>query len=106
MDIEKTIQFILEQQAHFWSGLQQEREANAAAHAALEAGLQRVAQNQLELSQLQRQQQEIIGGLTLVVRELAEGQRELREAQQQTTQNLNALIKTVDDLIRRDGHRS
>ena len=150
MDLEKSMQFVLEQQAQFWATLQKLGEA----HAVLEADQKRLAANQLELARLQSQQQEMIGGLTMAVgelvqaqkrteqrvqdlaesqqrtdqtirelaeaqqrtdqtiRELAEAQqrtdqtiRGLAEAQQRTDQSLNALIKVVNDLIRRDGRR-
>ena len=112
MDVEKTMQFILEQQTHFGAGLQQMREAEAAAHAALEA-------EQKRLSETQSTQQEILGGVIRVVAQLATGQQGLVEAQKRTeervqelsarvqdvTDNMNALIKVVDDLVRRDGQR-
>ncbi len=106
MDVEKTMQFILDQQAQFWASLQQMREAEAAAHAALETE--------------QKRQQEVLGGVIAVVAQLATGQQVLVEAQKRTeervqelsarvqdvTDNMNALIKVVDDLVRRDGQRS
>ncbi len=101
MEVEKTIEFILEQQAQLVVRLDQLTEVH-----------QRLAQNQLGLSEIQSRQQEMINAVITVVGQLANEQRnfvqdlrELREAQQQTQQNLNALIKVVDDLIRRDGRR-
>lgn len=106
VDVEKTVHFILDQQAQFAVGMQQLREA----HEALTGEVRRVAQNQLALAESQGRQQEMIGQSVTIVRQLAENQqrtdqrvKELAESQHHTDQNLNALIKTVDELIRRDG---
>lgn len=106
MDVEKTIEFILEQQAQFQAQVATRMQQQAEAQTALEA-------NQNRLAQLQLRQQEMIGNLATVVGGLAEhvgGLTErvdrLFEAQERTENNLNALIKVVDDLVRRNGKRS
>jgi len=117
MDLEKSMQFVLEQQAQFWATLQKLGEAHMVLEAdqkRLAADQKRLAENQLELARMQSQQQEMIGGVVMAVGELVQAQKrteqrvqELAEAQQRTDQNLNALIKVVDDVIRRgrDGRR-
>lgn len=112
MDVENTIERI--------SGLV---EALAQGQQRISGWLERVAQAQMELAERQSRGEETIGHLVTAVGQLAtsvgqlrehaehtdkrmdQGFRELREAQQQTEQNLNALIRIVDDLIRRDGGR-
>jgi len=103
MDVDKTIEFLLENQARF------------------DAQLSR-------LFETQSHQQEMIGQLAGVVSQLAvvqqrandnleelrrrteeeqqraqAAERRLDEKLENLTDNMNALIKTIDDLIRRDG---
>ncbi len=116
MDVEKTMQFILEQQAQFWAGLQQTREANDAGHAAFQSEQRRLGQHQSQLVETQARQQVMLNDLISVVGQLPAHQKTFAEqtaaAQQRTeeklqdvTNNLNALIKIVDDLVRRDGQQ-
>lgn len=89
--------------------------------------MRRLGETQLEMAQRQSQLEETVGHVVTAVgqlssdlrslaqstdqrfqemgRRMEQGFQELREAQQHTEQNLNALIKIVDDLIRRDGGR-
>jgi hypothetical protein len=98
MDVEKTMQFILDVQARL--------EASAAAHddrlAKIETSIQkhdeqiatvtglvgRVAQAQIHMAE-----------------RMAAGFQELRELHADTGYKLNALIETVDKLVRRNGHK-
>ena len=106
MDVEKTMQFVLDQQAQLVVSVQKLGEA----HAVLAADMQR-------LQGAQARQQEMIGQVVSIVRDLAIAHRDLAESTdrrfreladkvQDVTDNLNALIKIVDELIRRDGPRS
>jgi len=113
MDPEQTLHFILEQQQRLGSYMER-----------LDGYVERIARNQLELVETQSRQAEGLSQLTVIVHGLAEGlnrlsedhrslaertdQRfqELIEAQRHTDESLNALIKIVDDLIRRDGRRA
>lgn len=99
MDPEKTIQFILEHQAQFAVQFQ---DLTGVVHRVAE--LQ--AHQQEEIGDLYQQ----IGGLNQIVSRLAEdqrglvqAQRELTESQRHTDERFHALIKIVDDLVRRDG---
>lgn len=97
MDIEKTMAFIL--------GVQARLEASVAEHddriAKLESGL-------VELRSSVATVADLVGRLAQAEIRLAEstkaGFRELREIQANTEYKLNALIETVDKLVRRDGH--
>jgi len=94
MDVERTMEFILEQQAKFWAGLQQTREEQAE----LRSLVLRLAEQQLGLTQhLSQFQQETHAA----IRALAEGQRALIEAQRHTDGRLDALIAVVDGVVRR-----
>lgn len=101
MDIEKTMQFILEQQAQTGVRLDQvtvRLDQLTAAH-------QRLAEDQLELARLQSQQQGMIGSLVTIVGELAQTQKRTDQRVNDLTENMKGLIKVVDDLVRRDGRR-
>jgi len=94
MDVEKTIEFLLSQQAQLFAGLQEMRE-------------------------VQSRQQELVTQLIGIMSQQATGLDRLTEAHRKTeanlqtltekvdglADNLNALIKVVDDLVRRDGQR-
>lgn len=102
MDVEKTIEFILEQQAQLVVRVQQLGEAQAN----LAAGMMR--------------QEEIVNQVILVVGQLAAAERntqqqlqELVAAQRRTdeklqgvAENLNALIQVIQKLIHRDGRQT
>jgi peptidoglycan hydrolase CwlO-like protein len=108
MDIEKTIEFILGQQAKFAAGLEEMRSL-----------VGRLAQQQLDLvehvdhfqreitaatlaiAEEQRRLTEEQRRLTEAQRRLTEAQTRLEEAQRHTEERLNALIAVVDDLVRR-----
>ena len=101
MDVERTMEFILEQQAKFWAGLQEMREQQAAMqkeqaawrqdHAELRSLVVRLAEHQLGLAQhFDQFQQETRAALLT-----------LAETQQHTDERLNALIAVVDGVVRR-----
>jgi septal ring factor EnvC (AmiA/AmiB activator) len=88
------MEFILEQQAKLWAGLQQTREEQAE----LRSLVVRLAEHQLGLAQhLDQFQQETRTALVAV----AEAQRQTAEALQHTDERLNALITVVDGVVRR-----
>lgn len=106
MDIEKTMEFIVTTQARL--------EASAAAHDARLAELE-------ALGKLHSQQiaavTDLVGRVAKAEITLAERMedmaqrtetsfRELREIQATTEHKLNALIETVDKLVRHDGHKN
>lgn len=133
MDVEQTLRILLEQQQQM--GAHQERLAED--HRRLEGYLERIAQSQLQLLEMQSRQdgrmdqlEAALGHLSVALGKVAEEHRslvqevaanqqrtelrfqelagrvqEVADAQRHTDENLNALIKVVDDLIRRDGKR-
>jgi methyl-accepting chemotaxis protein len=126
MDVEKTIEFLLEHQARFAADLDVMKDEQRDLRSSLVALQDSVAGLQESVAGLrdsvhglsdavmnqQRQIGEIIGAtkqLALVTQEaLREQARELlavNQAQRRTEENLNALIKVVDDVVRRDGGR-
>ena len=113
MDIEKTIQFILEQQAHSPAQQQQFLEEFREGLRTVTGVVHHVAQLQARQQEQIGSQQQQIGGLTQIVGKLAERQShtdevvaQVAEALRHTDERLNALIKVVDDLVRRDGSRA
>ena len=108
MDVERTMEFILDQQAKFWAAVQEMREQQAAMqkdraamqkdqaamqqdHADLRSLVVRLAEHQLGLAQhFDQFQQETRAALVAVA-----------EAQQHTDERLNALIAVVDGVVRR-----
>ena len=94
MDVERTLEFILENQAKF-----------SAQMGELESLVGRIAQQQLDLVQhvdrFQRGVSDAVMALAEAQRHLAEEQQRLTEAQRHTEERLNALISIVDGLIPR-----
>jgi hypothetical protein len=101
-EMQKTMQFILEQQAQFASDIQQLREAQAAserAQAAIQVKLDKIADATIAAFG-------IIGELTASQKQLAESHKQLAEAQArseqrhaETEERLNALISLVERYI-------
>jgi chromosome segregation ATPase len=122
MDIERTIEFILGQQAKFAAGLEEmrslvgrlaqqqldlvehvdhfQREITAATLAIAEEQ-RRLTEEQRHMAEEQRRLTEEQRRLTEAQRRLTEAQTRLEEAQRHTEERLNALIAVVDDLVRR-----
>jgi peptidoglycan hydrolase CwlO-like protein len=105
MDVEETMQFILDVQARL--------EASAAAHderlAKLEASAQGHEERIAKLESSIATATDLIGRLAQAEARLVErmeaGFQEIREIQANTQYKLNALIDTVDKLVRRDGQK-
>ncbi|HET7102368.1 MAG TPA: hypothetical protein VFJ52_14530 [Terriglobia bacterium] len=111
MDIEKTMQFMLEMQAkhEVWfqkheDAMKQHEEAFNRIGASLEAGAARAAQLESSVATLT----DLVGRVAQAEIRLTErmdsGFRNLRESQTASEYKLNALIETVDKLTRRNGH--
>ena len=104
MDVETTMQFILEQQAKFFAGMEEMRTRQDKFDRQLTVlGQQLEQQNQINMAL-----GKAMLGLTDHVEELLAAQkvtdqqiRELRAAQTTTDDRLNALIGVVDGIIRR-----
>jgi hypothetical protein len=98
MDIEKTMQFILEVQARL--------EASAQGHeeriAKLESSMATVTDLVGRLAQAEIRLAERTDGLA---ERMQAGFEELRGIQAETGYKLNALIDTVDKIVRRNGHK-
>ncbi|MEK7407743.1 MAG: hypothetical protein AAB225_21935 [Acidobacteriota bacterium] len=97
MDVERTLEFLLEQQAKFWTGLDE-----------LRTGLGELRRAVDELRRGQDQLQSTVAQVLSILVTLAEAQRRtderlerLAEAQQHTEDRLNALIAIVNGLVRR-----
>jgi hypothetical protein len=91
MDIEETVEFILGVQARLEASVQKHDEQIAtlgSSVATLTDLLGRLAQAEIRLTE-----------------RMAAGFPELRELQANTEYKLNALIDTVDRLVRRNGHK-
>jgi hypothetical protein len=101
MDIQKTMEFILEQNAATAANLQQfsiemkELKAKVALH---EEDLQIHTEWKIEMSQAL---QDLAGQMKDGFRQTAKAHRELAEAHQATEESLNILIRTVQDILPR-----
>jgi len=89
MDVEKTIQFLVEQQARFDA-------RQAEFQAQFEERMTRIESVLLDVAMAQERTNAILATLTEQHVELAQSHKKLSEAQQVTTQNLNALIITLE----------
>jgi len=113
MDVEKTMQFLLEQQARFdarqvefdnrqaeFDNRQAELLASQAQfvgrQAQFEEGMTRIESVLLDLATAQERTNAILATLAERHVELAQSHRELSDAQQVTEQNLNVLIATLE----------
>lgn len=109
MDVEKTIQFLLEQQARFDARQAQfdERQADFLASQAeflnrqtrFEEDIVQINDVLLRVATAQERTNEILPTLTERHVQLAQSRKVLSEAQAVTEQNLNALISTVEGHI-------
>jgi hypothetical protein len=108
MDIQKTMDFILETQAATTANLQQfsiemkELKATVAQHAAVlrlhEEDRQIQTKWKIEMSEAL---QDLAGQRKDGLREMAIARRELAESHQATEESLNILIRTVQDILPR-----
>jgi CRISPR/Cas system CSM-associated protein Csm2 small subunit len=103
MDVEKTIQFILQSQAQMEANVGRHEELIAAltkAQERTETTVNKVSASILDLTEVMRRSKIEMDER---FRETNEMIRELAEDRDQTRENVNALVRTVDGLIRRDG---
>jgi uncharacterized protein YhaN len=98
MDLEKTMQFILDVQARLEASAQQHEGHLAKLESSMAAAsglIGRLAQAEIRMAE----RMEDIG------ERMTTGFQKLREIQATTEYKLNALIDTVDKLVRRNGHK-
>ena len=87
MDVEKTMQFILEHQAQHAVEIQQLRERDAALTGKLEAltgKVEGLTGNVMKIAEIQSRQQDMIGDLIAAMSQLADGQQTVQDEQRQT----------------------
>jgi hypothetical protein len=110
MDVEKTIEFLLGNQANFDARIAQ-LDSRIARLVEVQVNM---AETQVNLAQAQSHDHDMIVALTGVVRELTDAQKrsderaqaaeqELRENLARVSNNVDSLVKIVDDWIRRNG---
>jgi hypothetical protein len=110
MDVEKTIEFLLGNQANFDARIAQ-LDTRIARLVEVQVNL---AEEQVNLTEVQSHDHEMIVALTGAVRELADAQKhgderaraaeqELREDLARVSSNVDSLVKIVDEWIRRNG---
>jgi CO/xanthine dehydrogenase FAD-binding subunit len=100
MDIEQTMEFILRTQAKHEAAIQKHDEQIAelrSSVATLSDLVGRLAQAEIRLVE------RMTSGIQEVMERMASGFREVKEIQAKTEYKLNALIETVDKLIRKNG---
>ena len=108
VDIEKTMQFVLEQQAKFFAGMEEMREEMRGQREQLREYLGEQGKTNMALGKAMLGLTDHIDRLTAAqaatdrqLKELGASVAELRAAQAGTDERLNALIGVVDGLVRR-----
>lgn len=102
MDVEKTMQFILEMQAKHEIAIQQSNERVARIERLIETNTTRIGQLvDVSLSLAHHGEQ-----TDRSIAEIKELMKHIAEVQAQTDYKLNALIDTVDKIVRRNGGHS
>lgn len=99
MDVEKTIQFILEMQAKHEAIRQRNDEQIARNSEQIARNSEQIAKHDEQLATLA----DLVGRLAQAELRLVDRISDLRDAQAGTDYKLNALIETVDKLVRRNG---
>ena len=101
MDVQKTMEFILEQQAAFAAGMQ-ELEARSLAHQAdIEAHTEWLSGLSGALQTLTDQMQDGFVKMAAAHKELAASHKDTREELNIQRENLNILFRTVQDILPR-----
>ena len=103
MDVEKTIQFILQSQAQMEANVGRHDDLIAVlakAQERTEATVNKVSASILDLTEVMRRSKIEADER---FKETGELFRQMAEDQLQTRENVNALVRIVDGLIRRDG---
>ncbi|MGA3325027.1 MAG: hypothetical protein ABSF45_11190 [Terriglobia bacterium] len=105
MDIEKTMEFILGVQARLEASVQDHDERLAKIAASIQKHDEQIAKLESSVATVT----DLVGRLAQTEIRLAErmtaGFQDLRELHANTESKLNALIDTVDKLVRRNGHK-
>jgi len=104
MDVEKTMEFILAVQARIEAAAEKQSEQIAAHEerlARLESSIATVTDLVGRLAQAEIR---LVDRIDAAATATATGFRDLRELHADTESKLNALIATVDKLVRRNGH--
>jgi hypothetical protein len=104
MDIEKTMQFMLDMQAKHETWLQKHEEAITRIETALEAGAARTAKLESSVATVTDLVGRVAQAEIRLTERMESGFRDLIDAQAASEYRLNALIETVDKLVRRNGH--
>jgi hypothetical protein len=111
MDVEKTIQFILDMQAKHEAWLQKHEEAMmtheqaiARIDAAIEAGAARAAQLESSVATVTDLVGRVAQAEIRLTERMESGFRDLKDVQAASGYKLIALIETVDKLTRRNDH--
>jgi len=105
MDVEKTIQFILDIQAKLEASAQGHDERLAKLEAALQEHDARIASVTDLVGRLAQAETRLVERMEGIGQHMEAGFQELRELHADTESKLNTLIVTVDRLVRHNGHR-
>ena len=105
MDIEKTMQFILEVQARLEASVQGHDERLARLEAAAQEHEERFAKLESSMATVTDLVGRVAEAEIRLTERMATGYQELRALHADTEYKLNALIDTVDKLVRRNGHK-
>ncbi|MGH9377318.1 MAG: hypothetical protein ACRD1I_00840 [Terriglobia bacterium] len=103
MNIEKTIEFIIGQQAQFSADIHILKEQQAENARQIQANSVQIEANSTRIGQLVDVCMSLARHSEETGRSMKEGFRELKEIQAHTEYKLNALIETVDKLVQRNG---
>jgi len=101
MEIEKTVEFILGVQARLEASVQKHDEQIAKLESSVATVTDLVGRSAQAEIRLAERMERVAAGF----QEVEAGFRQLREIQASTEYKLNALIETVDKIVRRDGHK-
>lgn len=99
MDLEKTVEFILQHQAQFAAEMDQLKDR----HKEFAAELNQLKDRHKELSDSVDALRLVVQSQQVQISQIMSLTQVLTESQRHTDERLNALIKVVDDLVRRNG---
>jgi ACT domain-containing protein len=102
-EIESRMNFIIEQQAQFTTDIQLLKERQGEMLRMIEAHSRQIESNTTMIGQLVDVNLSLARQLEEIDRRLGARMEELAQAQMHTDQRLDALIDTVDKLVRRNG---
>lgn len=105
MDIEETMKFILDVQARLEASVQGHDERLARLEASAQGHDERLAKLESSMTTLTDLVGRVAQAETRLAERMATGFQELRALHSDTEYKLNALIDTVDKLVRRNGHK-